>query len=253
MSTLQTHAHQWALAEGVRKVHSELMVVRTAAPYASNTRKGQLFVVVEPVDNAVHGREACAIVARTLSTTLYTDRSASITSSLRRAFAAAHQALCAHNRRVPPAERALVGASCAVVHGDTLYLAQVQPSQAFIIQTGHTRAIPSLDLYAPLLNHQHALGNPLCTAPELAYINLAAGDKLVLCSASVAQHLTPQQAQTLLQHGDANAIADQLYQRCAAAGVYEAQAMVIGWQGAAVPGDAADVSTGTTRRTGART
>jgi len=228
MSTLQARVRQWALVEGARQVHSDLLVVRAPTARRSTHRTGHVFVAVHAVDNAVHGQAACALVAETIATAFRNDRGDSITSALRRAFAAAHDALCAHNEHVPPAERTLVGASCAVHHHNTLYLAQVQPAHAWVQHNGHARALPP-EHDTVLVDAPHALGSPLYTTPEFMHVPVVAGDVLVLCSPEVVQAISPKQAETVLRTGDANTVADGLYDLCAAAHVYAAHVLAIEW------------------------
>ncbi len=228
MSTMQGRVRQWALVEGVRQVHSDLLVARAPTGPRSTRRAGHVFVAVQPVDNAVHGRAACALVAETIATALNNNRGGSITSALRRAFAAAHDALCAHNGHVPPPQRTLVGACCVVVHNTTLYIAQVQPAHAWVQHNGHLRAFPPA-AETVLVDAPHALGSPLYTPPEFMHVSVAVGDVLVLCSPEVVHALGPGEVEMVLRTSDANAVADGLYDLCAAAQVYAAHVLVIEW------------------------
>lgn len=241
MSTLHARVQQWARLEGERQSESELVVVRTTTAQVPNRRKGQCLVVVEAVDNAVRGRDACALVAQTLSDTFYTSRSGTITSSLRNAFKAAHQALCAYNEHMPESARTLVGASCVVIHDSILYLAQAQPTQALIMHHAHVHVVPDVNDPVAMLDGQHALGSPDFTVPAFMRAEVAAGDGLVLCSSNVIRQIPPEHLASLLQQRDAKVIANSLHDLAVATGLYEAHVLVVEWTTTPVVADAIDI------------
>lgn len=213
MSTLQTHVQQWTLTHGVRSVHSDLLITRFCAPQWAPRRTEQVFVAVQTLGDAPRDQAAGALVAETLVTAFANDPARSITSALRRAFAAAHAALCAHNAHLPPVEHTFVGAHCAVLHNTALYVASVQPAYGWVQHHGHVRALPAMD-NSMLVDSAQALGSPWYTTPELTHTPVAVGDVVVLCSPNVAQAIQPAHVETALRTGDANTVAGRLFDLC---------------------------------------
>ncbi|HEX6291805.1 MAG TPA: hypothetical protein VFZ66_21645 [Herpetosiphonaceae bacterium] len=219
-----------------------IVVSAPRSPFSPEARKGQLVLVVEAEGDVARGRQACTLVARTIRETFYADGSMSITSSLRHALKAANAALYQHNYNAPPHKRALVGCTCAVIHGSDVFITQVPPSQAFIAHTSRLRALPvplswtnGADLSAT--HRQGSLGTSLGSEPEFFRSVIQPGDTLVLCSSNLVRLLGKQQTEQLICYSDAATIADELYHACRSAHLPEAHAIVI----EAVPGAAPEV------------
>lgn len=240
MSKFHTIASQWGLVSGIRQAQSDLIVVTPPrSPFAREARKGQLILVVEAEGDVARGRQACAIVAKTICDTFYTDGSMSITASLRAALKAANAALYQHNFHAPPHKRALVGATCAVIHGADLFITQAPPAQAFVAHAGKVRALPiplswTSGADTTAINRQGALGTSLGSEPEFFRAVIHPGDTLVLCSSNVARLISKHTAEQLVGYSDAETIAAQLYDACRQANIPEAHAIVL----EAVPGPA---------------
>src|SRR5918997_543384 len=98
MARVHTSIAQWGLVSGIRQDESDLVVVvPPPSRFSPEARKGQLIVVVEAEGDVSRGRSACGLVAKTIHEAYYTDASASITSSLRKALKAANVALYQFN------------------------------------------------------------------------------------------------------------------------------------------------------------
>ncbi len=229
MVPLHPHAHQWALVGGARQPHSDLVVCATFS-----RRNDHVFVVVDAVGDAVHGHAACVLVAHTITAALHEDSGGSVTTAVRRACAAAHAALCAHNNAAPLEQRALVGVSCAVMHQAALYVAQVQPAHAWVQHNGDVRALPMLDNPLPVMA-AHALGGAAYTTPEFVDVPLVAGDTLVLCSQTIARSVDRERAAALLQANDGVRVADVLANVCVTARTPAGHALVVEWRPALQP------------------
>lgn len=233
MPKVYTTISQWGLVSGIRQVQSDMIVVNAPrSPFSSEARKGQLFIVVEAEGDIARGRQACALVAQTICQTFYADGSMSITSSLRHAIKAANAALYQHNFDAPPHKRALVGATCAVVHDGNLYLTQVPPAQAFVSHTAKLRALPlpltwNNGAHPITINRQGSLGTSLGSEPEFSRSLFKPGDALVLCSSNLARLMSKHQTEQLICYSDAITIAEELYGLCRAANLPEAHAIVI--------------------------
>jgi hypothetical protein len=242
MSKFHITITQWGLVSGVRQAQSDMIVVcAPRSPFSIEARKGQLVVVVEAEGDVARGRQACELVATTISETFYADGSTSITSSLRQAIKAANNALYQYNFSAPAHKRALVGATCAVVHGSDLYLTQVPPAQAFLSHTTQLRALPLPLAWTnganPAAAHrQGALGTSLGSEPEFSRAVLQPGDIVVLCASNIVRLLSRHQAEQLICYSDGPTIAEEFYKLCRSANLPESHAVVL----EAVAGDAPD-------------
>lgn len=240
MSKFHTTVSQWGLVSGIRQTHSDLIIVTAPrSPFARESRKGQLILVVEAEGDVARGRQACTTVAKTICETFYDDGSMSITASLRAALKAANAALYQHNFNAPPHKRALVGVTCAVIHGADLFMTQAPPAQAFVAHAAKVRALPmplswTNGADTTTINRQGALGTSLGSEPEFFRAVIQSGDTIVLCSSNVARLLSRHTAEQLIGYSDAATIAEALYDACRQASIPEAHAIVI----EAVPGPA---------------
>lgn len=240
MSKFHTTVSQWGLVSSIRQTHSDLIIVTAPrSPFARESRKGQLILVVEAEGDVARGRQACTTVAKTICDTFYADGSMSITASLRAALKAANAALYQHNFNAPPHKRALVGVTCAVMHGGDLFITQAPPAQAFVAHAGKVRALPvplswtnGADTTAVI--RQGALGTSLGSEPEFFRAVIQPGDTIVLCSSNIARLMSRHSAEQLIGYSDAATIAEALYDACRQASLPEAHAIVI----EAVPGPA---------------
>jgi len=70
-----------------------------------------------------------------------------VQSALRRAIIAANQALYEYNMTQDQSKRVAVGMTCVVVKTQDVYIAQINPSQMYILGDGQLRAIPSSVLW----------------------------------------------------------------------------------------------------------
>jgi serine/threonine protein phosphatase PrpC len=233
MSKFHTTIRQWGLVGGVRQMQSDMIIVgMPRSPFSPEARKGQLILLVEAEGDVACGREACTLVADTICESFYADDSMSITSSLRQALKAANAALYQHNYAAPPHKRAMVGVTCAVIHGADLFVTQVPPAQAYLATTGKLRALPVPPSWTngadtSAMSLQGSLGTSLGSEPEFARAVIQAGDTLVLCSSNVARLLSKQQAEQLICYSDATTIAEELYRLCRAVSLPEAQTVVV--------------------------
>lgn len=240
MSKFHITSSQWGLISGIRQLQSDMIVVHAPrSPFAPEARKGQLMLVVEAEGDVTCGRQACGLVARTISETFYADGSMSITASLRSALKAANAALYQHNFNSPAHKRASVGVTCVVIHGSDLFVTQAPPAQAFLAHAAKLRALPIPPSWTrgadtAGVNQQGALGTSLGSEPAFSRAVLQPGDTLVLCSSNVARLLGKQQAEQLICFSDATTIAEELYGLCRAANLPEAHTIVL----EAVPGPA---------------
>lgn len=211
------------------------MVVVHAAPsrFTPQARKGQLVTVAEAAGDVARGREACALVTSTLHTAFYNHPTVSVTSGLRHTMQLANSALYQYNFAAPPHKRATVGVSAAVLQGSDLYLAQVPPTQAFIVHGGKLRGLPNPIGWiggaqgGARWGMSGALGTSLGAEPEFFRAVVQPGDIVVLCSSNIARLLSRQQTEELLCNASAANVAEGLYALCRRANLPEAHALAI--------------------------
>ncbi|GIV97105.1 MAG: hypothetical protein KatS3mg057_1762 [Herpetosiphonaceae bacterium] len=222
MGKYKTTIHQFAIISGIRRDSSDrLTVVTPGSLFTPEARKGQLLIITESTDELARGRDACQLVAKTISKVFYDDRSFSVTSSLRKALGEANSALYQYNFRASPHQKTAVGVSCAVLRGNDLYLAQVQPTQAYIAHGGRLRALPThpawnpanIGTAAPFLP-PNALGTSLFTEPDLRRNPIGPGDTIVFCSTNLGRLLGREEAERLFCYGDAASALETLYTMC---------------------------------------
>lgn len=129
---------------GVRAGGRRLTEVSTVSIADTNTRRrgrGSFYALAEPDIWDEPGRNACRIALDALDAALSRDQSLSLTSTLMRAFAAAHDALAHENQRTLPQDRRLIGLSVAALRSDELYIAQAGPALAYIVHHRQLRRI----------------------------------------------------------------------------------------------------------------
>src|SRR5215211_3369342 len=142
MTRYKLQTSQFGIVSGIRQDVSDR--ISSAVPgnlFAPEARKGQLFVLTAAVNETSRGKEACDLVAKTITTTYYKDSSFSITSSLRHALKSANTMLYEHNYKAAHHQKTAVSLTCAVLRDNDLYIAQVQPTQAYIAHKGQLRAL----------------------------------------------------------------------------------------------------------------
>jgi hypothetical protein len=228
MSDTHTITRHWALVNGVREASSDMIAVHTArSTFLWGSGPEQVLLVSAESDPIY--RTGGSIVAQALQQSLLTKPSRSVTSSLRHAFNAAHAALQAN--RKSSSQHTKIGATCAVLQNDDVFIAQVLPSQAFVFSAGQIYAFPPSEAWS---NHDGTVqdwsarySTKLAATPNLFRVSLDSSTVVVLCSSNIRQLVSLSEAQQLFEQGDADAIAETLYERCKAAGLVNAHLLVL--------------------------
>lgn len=147
MERFEVRTEQFGLVDGANQAPAELISAAEGAdPLAPEARKGRLYLVVEADSDGARGIAACKLALRVFRRAFYDDQSFSVTAALRAALRATNKALYEHNFNLPATERVTVGCTAAVLREGTLYVAQVQPTQAYVLSEavcGPCRPIPS--------------------------------------------------------------------------------------------------------------
>ncbi|MBA3470263.1 MAG: hypothetical protein H0T53_11545 [Herpetosiphonaceae bacterium] len=217
MTRYKLQTLQFGIVSGIRQDISDR--ISSAVPgnlFAPEARKGQLFVLTEAVNETSRGKEACDLVAKTITATYYKDSSFSITSSLRHALKSANTMLYEHNYKAAHHQKTAVSLTCAVLRDNDLYIAQVQPTQAYIAHKGQLRALPTYPSWqagsaSPSMLLPNALGTSLFSEPELYRNVLEPGDEVILCSSRLARVLGRAEAERLFCLEDAPSALEELY------------------------------------------
>ena len=234
MERFEVRAGQFGLLEGNDQASGELIsAAEGAAPLTPEGRKGRLYLVVEADGDGARGVAACKLALRVFRRAFYDDQSFSATAALRAALRATNKALYEHNFNLPATERVTVGCTAAVLREGTLYVAQVQPAQAYVLSEGRLRALPAHPVWDPaavsaaLFARSGALGASLFIEPELFRCPLRAGEGAIMCSSAFSGLLSRADVETLLRPGDARVAATHLKERALAAGLVTAYALIL--------------------------
>jgi hypothetical protein len=246
MPPFETRSSQFGLISGIRQPNSDMLL--EAAPaglFTPESRKGQLYIVAEADQDVARGRDACQLVIHTIRKLFYDDSSFSITSALRKAISAANKALYEQNFSASPQKRAVVGVSCAVVKGNDLYIAQIQPAQAYVLAGGKLRALPSIPAWGsapdfPTFFKPSAIGASLSIEPEFYRAVLNVGDTLLICTSNLTRLIGPNEATRLLRAVLLEEIADGVADICAEHQITEAHGLIVGVRAALSPAAQAD-------------
>lgn len=234
MPRYETRSNQFGLVSGTCQPRSDMIVVAEPATlFAPEARKGQLYIIVEADQDLARGRDACQLVSRTIRKQFYENSSYSVTSALRKAVSAANTALYQHNFSVMAQKRAMVGVTCAVIKDNDLYLAQVAPTQAYILAEGKLRALPTnlswnvaQAVPAPFFK-PGALGSSLSVEPEFYRAVLRPGDALLLCSSNLARMLGRDEVMRLLRSPDPADMVEGLTSMCTQNALAEAHGLAV--------------------------
>ena len=145
MPAFEAQSSQFSLISGIQQPTSDMVLETVPASFfAPEARKGRLYIFVDIEQEVPRGRDACQLVIQTICKQFYDDSSYSVTSALRKAISAANKALYEQNFSASPQRRAVLGVSCAVIKGSDVYIAQVQPAQAYLHSGTKLRALPPL-------------------------------------------------------------------------------------------------------------
>jgi hypothetical protein len=223
---------QLSLIDGVRQASSNLVTV--IEPQKRTGRQESLCLVVEAQRGASRDATVARLVARTVEKTFYQDHASfSITSSLRAAIRAANRALYHHNLNIPTPERSRVGVTCAVIHGGDIFIAQVTPSQMYVLTEGRIRALPehpSPNLAPPPTNpssRSSMLGSSLFVEPDLYRCLLRSSETFVICSSNLAPLLSRDEVAGVLEQRDSPAAVETLSAMCHQQDIPSAHALAV--------------------------
>jgi serine/threonine protein phosphatase PrpC len=237
MSEYETHTSQFALAGTDRTTKSDCILATQPEKLLSpEARKGHLYIVTESDSERSVGQPACQLVSRNIHKTFYKNTSLSITASLREAIRVANKALYQQNFHAPTHKRVCVGVTCAVVKGKDLFVAQVVPSQMYVLTEGTVRALPSHSSVnasystIPALVPCGALGTSLSVERDLYRCLLRPNDAFLICSSKIAPLLEKEHVESLLREHNPSIAIDRLSDICVQHEVTEAHAFFVAFR-----------------------
>lgn len=237
MPRYETRTSQFGLVSGIHQPLSDLILISEPTTlFAPEARKGHLYILAEADHDVAHGRDACQLVARTIRKQFYENGSYSITSALRKAITTANTVLYQQNFGMVAQKRVMVGLTCAVIKDSDLYVAQIAPSQAYILTERRLRALPTHLSWngvqagvTPLIKAS-ALGTSLSIEPEFYRAVLRPGDAVLLCSSNLSRILSRDEVFRLLQSPDPKHCIEGLAGVCSQNGIPEAHALAVAVQ-----------------------
>jgi len=234
MTRLKTASSQFGLIGGICRATSDCIHVDEPPPTSVAARlKGNLYLLAEPVVEGGRGYQVAQQLLAEISRHYYACTSPSVTTCLGRAIREANRSLFQRNMQVSGHEKVTVGVSCAVVRGSEVFLAQVLPSQAYIVHRGRIQPFPlnpSWDPEAatlPTMARLLALGWSEDVSPEFFHSTLDAGDVFCLCSSNIGRFLSYEEAEQVLLYQEPGDVVEQLYRRIHGHGFSEAHAVVV--------------------------
>ena len=162
---------------------------------AGPSGRASLYVVAE-AGNSPDSDAFCGQLVGTVATELRLG-GLSATSGLTSALNTAHAQLQELNRETDSGEQMFAGASCAVVQGNDLYLAQVGPSLTYVYSEDRIkRHVPPYNVRE--VNISESLGIAKEPKVHLQHHAVKAGDIVLLASSSLGQLLTSEELVVIL-------------------------------------------------------
>jgi hypothetical protein len=278
MGRFEVSCRRFAVLSGVQQEPGDFSVC--IHPRANGLqRKGTLALLTEPAgDHPSLGAEACKAAQEAIIEHYYADHTLSMTSSLLGALESANSALLQHNYGHDGARnlhepgavavraggvktrRTKVGLTAVLVRPDAtgVYLAQLAPTQAYILHNGIISAIPEppawqaqpggnvVPLHRVRVYDEDPFGGsdveesfagprtssaPLGSGPavdtDLIYRRVEPGDMVVLVSSSLARYLDYATTERIFSYGDADMVVGALYTMATELGMAEAHACVL--------------------------
>lgn len=175
------------------------------------TRKGALFVVADGLGGHSKGEVASEMAVRLVREAYYQDENDEIGAALRHAVEHANALIYQANQaQTEPADKEhIMGTTCvaAVLHGDTVYVANVGDSRAYIVRAGQVKQVsqdhtPEAEqVRAGLLTEEQAraqsgnkitrcLGEKLGVEVDVFTEPVQQGDILVLCTDGLSKTIS---------------------------------------------------------------
>ncbi len=221
MVRMRTRSVQFSVSQGENPLPNDtLLICEAEDPLSMEARKGELFIIVESQQELARHRQPLQLVLRTVRKLFYENASFSVQSSLRRAIIATNQALYEYNMTQDQTKRVTFGMTCLVVKTHDIYVAQINPTQMFLLGDGQLRAIPSSHLWRTItntptfVNASGMLGSSLSVEPEFFRALWVPGETLMLVTSNLANVLDRASVGTILRLVNPGKMAQALRDIC---------------------------------------
>ena len=187
--------------------------------------KGSVYAVADGMGGHSAGQIACELALKTLLSVYYADPTPDKDASLRRAVAEANGLIYDTAQAIPDRQGMGTTLTAAVLCEDTLMIAQVGDSRAYLLRGGtisqitddHSWVAEQVRLGAMTLAEAQvspfrniitrSVGTAATVEPDIFTQPLQAGDSIVLCSDGLTGHLDPEEIQMLVQDHSPSAAA----------------------------------------------
>ncbi len=244
-------------------------------------KRGTLALITEPAGSLAQGEEACRLVQKAVVDGYFSDHSLGLTGSLLNALDTANNAVLQHNSgwadkdsnqsatavaQIVKTRKTRVGMTAVLIRADGtgLYLAQMAPTQVYILHNDVLTALPeppswkqheerpvvtlkritsAEDGEEAAVTDEDALDLPITisdvpepalalgTAPglqaDLIYRRISEGDKVILVSSDLARYIERDWAEQTFAWKDVDGISDALYALAMERTLAEAHACVL--------------------------
>ncbi len=177
--------------------------------------KGFLYLVADGVGGYDGGEKASALAVSEVSTRYYEDPSLDLETSLIRVIQAAHRQIRLHRQIPGEPPNMCTTLTAALIQGNKLILAQAGDTRAYLIRNRQAQRLTKDHSWvqaqvdqglltpdeAKVTKHKNritrALGKEEQIGIDTERITLLAGDRVLLCSDGVSNHLSEQELATL--------------------------------------------------------
>ena len=172
---------------------------------------GDLFLVMQGGTDKL-----CSAFSDALVSTYYSSETSSIVNGLMNGMQQAAHTVALGTDLGDPIES--LGSSGAIVHGTDLYIAQLPPSQVYILRDGRLNALPEAQTEPEFTPHQEI---------ELFRVNIDRGDLVALTSTDLAHSLTDREIQGMVRGRSAQTAAHDLCALIAQRGGRRCEIMIL--------------------------
>lgn len=206
-ATFKTVVHRFGISQGVVQERPQNVLVLEGPAMPSSWRhRGQMYLLVDVIGPFPSPARVVKLLSEAVRNTYY-HASGSVTGSIGAALAQAANLLFEENLNSPRESRGIAGITCAVLRGNDLYLGQIGPALAYLLQPEGLRRFPEESLWLrqgiPPQDEWSAsppLGLRRNIQPAFYHATVAQGDTFMLASPILAGVATSRAVAEALAH-----------------------------------------------------
>jgi len=217
---------QIGLTSGIRRGESDFITAPGTEKLGRNAnRRGKLWILTEPASASGGAGSAAKLVMEAIEDEYYHGAAPTITTALEEAVVAANRLLHEYNSGAPTHKQAFLGVSCVAIHGNDVYVAQVQPARVIVVHQGAPSTFPNgaMRTEAELT----PLGLDGQIEVELSRSPFAAGDTVTLLSDGLAKIVGRAEDEYGLSYQEHSGAAEYLAHLAARENLLDAHALVV--------------------------